>query len=287
MKKLELREGGDELWAQVEWTDDGADRIRKKEYRFISPSFIKDHVHKDGTKIGTTLLAAAITNHPFLEGMNALALNADQLGDFALSQMPADVVNLAEVGQRVMIAPGFARTQDEVGGTFEITEVVGEGEDAFVALGDASGVPHKWFRASELLPASATPAQPVQPNLAPGQKKEKQMSTTKDAGQTILARAQQLVADGQLDLSAAVKQAAAEDEASTAAYLEAFSAAAVRPEPIAAPVVINLHRRPDEGFVELVGRVQQERRIDLRDAIRVVSQAHPDLAEAHERGETL
>ena len=110
---------------------------------------------------------------------------------------------------------------------------------------------------------------------------------TKDAGQTIETRAKQLMAEsgGRLDLSAAVKRAAAEDGAQAAAYLEQFNAAAERPEPTVTPVVINLHRRPDEGFVELVGRVQRERRIDLRDAIRVVSQAHPDLAEAHERGE--
>lgn len=169
MKKLELRGDGEELWAEVEWTPDGAARIAKKEYRFVSPSFVKDHTHKDGKKIGTTLLAAAITNHPFLEGMKALTLyNFSAMGDVALNTDAAlEVVNLAEIGQRVMIAPGNARTQDEIGGTFEITEVVGEGDDCFVTLKDANGVPHKWFRATELLPASATPANPIQPNLVP------------------------------------------------------------------------------------------------------------------------
>jgi len=169
MKKLELRGDGEELWAEVEWTPDGAARIAKKEYRFVSPSFVKDHTHKDGKKIGTTLLAAAITNHPFLEGMKALTLyNFSAMGDVALNTDAAlEVVNLAEIGQRVMIAPGNARTQDEIGGTFEITEAVGEGDDCFVTVKDANGVPHKWFRATELLPASATPANPIQPNLVP------------------------------------------------------------------------------------------------------------------------
>ena len=58
LKKLQLRGDGEELWAEVEWTPEGADRIANQEYRFVSPSFVKDHVHKDGTKIGTTLLAA-------------------------------------------------------------------------------------------------------------------------------------------------------------------------------------------------------------------------------------
>jgi Mu-like prophage I protein len=171
-KDLQLRENGDELWASVEWTPAAAKSIENKEYRFVSPSFVKDHTHKDGKKIGTTLLAAAITNHPFLEGMAALTLyNFSTVGELAtLKEKVGDLaapVLLSEIGQRVMIAPGNARTQDEVGGTFEITEVVGDGEDAFVAIKDANGVPHKWFRATELLPASATPANPIQQNLQP------------------------------------------------------------------------------------------------------------------------
>lgn len=233
MKRLELRDGGETLWAEVEWTPQGAEAVRTGSYRFVSPSFVKDHTHKDGTKIGTTLLAAAITNHPFLEGMKALTLySLNALGELADLQgninLAVDVkdedkvfnlpfaeyadfadcvekngdkddpkafcgwlknkiegsadpdvralseewaalraISLSEIGQRVMISPGHARTQDEVGGTFEITEVVGDGENAFVTIKDANGVPHKWFRATELLPASATPANPIQPNLVP------------------------------------------------------------------------------------------------------------------------
>lgn len=171
MKKLELRKDGQELWAEVEWTPGGATKVDAKEYRFVSPSFVKNHTHKDGTKIGTTLLAAAITNHPFLEGMSALTLyNFSSMGDIALNATDeaAEPINLSEVGQRVMIAPGHARTMDETGGTFEIVEVVGQGDDSFVSLKDANGVVHKWFRATELLAASATPM-PAAPNLQPGQ----------------------------------------------------------------------------------------------------------------------
>ena len=89
MKRLELRGDGDELWAEVEWTKTGASRIEAGEYRFISPSFVKDHTHKDGQKIGTTLLAAAVTNHPFLEGMKALTLyDFAVMGDLALTAGP-------------------------------------------------------------------------------------------------------------------------------------------------------------------------------------------------------
>jgi phage I-like protein len=180
MKNLELRDDGDTLWAEVEWTPKGMDAVENKEYRFISPSFVKNHTHKDGSKIGTTLLAAAITNHPFLEGMTALSLYSCKEVPFmdftktgTLDVSAHELVNLSttegtKAGMRVMIAPGNARTQDEIGATFEIAEVVGEGDDAFVSVKDANGMIHKWFRATELLPASATPANPQHPGLTPG-----------------------------------------------------------------------------------------------------------------------
>lgn len=71
---VQLRENGAELWGLVEWTPDAADAIRQKKFQFISPTFQKKYVHKDGRKIGTTLRSAAITNHPFLEGMAAVTL---------------------------------------------------------------------------------------------------------------------------------------------------------------------------------------------------------------------
>jgi len=74
LKRVELRAEGDELWGEVEWTPEAAGLIKNRAYRFVSPSFVKDHTYKDGTKIGTTLLAAAVTNHPFLEAMQALTL---------------------------------------------------------------------------------------------------------------------------------------------------------------------------------------------------------------------
>jgi hypothetical protein len=275
IKKLELRENGDELWGEVEWTPDGADRVRKQEYRFISPSFVKNYVHKDGQKIGTTLLAAAITNHPFLEGMRSLTLASPAIQAISLTTSlrdcvatPASAVLLAAIGQRVTVNPQHVREPAHLGATFEVVRVDDAPGDERVwlkslATGDAIG----WYRPDTLEPA-------------PPAKKEPQMPTTTTPEQRLLARAQELAADGRMDLSSAVKQAAAENATAAAEYLEQYDAApSGRAEESASPVIISLHRRPDEGFVELVGRVQQERRIDLRDAIRVVSQAYPSLAE--------
>lgn len=73
-QSLELRADGDELWALVDWTKPASEKIANREYLYVSPSFAKNHVHSDGRKIGTTLLAAALTNHPFLEGMQPISL---------------------------------------------------------------------------------------------------------------------------------------------------------------------------------------------------------------------
>lgn len=79
-KELALREDGTELWARIEWTSDGAEAIRKKEYQFVSPSFDKAFETNEGEDIGCTLLAAAVTNHPFLQGMEAMSLSARPAG---------------------------------------------------------------------------------------------------------------------------------------------------------------------------------------------------------------
>mgnify|MGYP001146154333 CR=1 FL=1 len=73
---LEVRAGGTELWAQVEWTDEAAEAIRRREYQFTSAEFAWAYQDKgDGTDRGPTLLAMAITNRPFVEGMQPLALS--------------------------------------------------------------------------------------------------------------------------------------------------------------------------------------------------------------------
>jgi len=299
MKRLELREDGNELWCEVEWTPDAAELIEKGAYKFVSPSFVKDHVHKDGRKIGTTLLAAAITNHPFLEGMSALTLyNFSTLGDLALADF-ASSGGTMDIGQRVMIAPGQARTQDEIGGTFEITEVVGDGANAFVTIKDANGVPHKWFRATELLPASATPANPIQPNLepapgtpAPGAPKANtpggvpaakahpmppdRPQQDQKAAAAFADRVTQKFALVR-DWTKAFTLAQDEDESGAEAYRALGVGATVSTEAEPAPV-LSLSARGGETFDALAQRYASEKSVSLREAVRAVSLARPDLA---------
>lgn len=70
-----LERDGDALYAAVAWTGEAVKRIQAKEYRFISPEFNMHYKHKEsGKDIGPTLLAVALTNRPFLEGMEPVML---------------------------------------------------------------------------------------------------------------------------------------------------------------------------------------------------------------------
>jgi phage I-like protein len=82
------------LVAQIEWTPPAAEMIRLGQYRFISPAI--DWASKDkqtGEEQGITLTSAALTNHPFLEELPALALSDNELESVAAVPQSRDRPN--------------------------------------------------------------------------------------------------------------------------------------------------------------------------------------------------
>ena len=74
VKSLEAHEG--KLLATVEWTDKATGLIHSKEYRFISPEWNMNYKDKEsGKDIGPCLLSMALTNRPFIEGMQPVILS--------------------------------------------------------------------------------------------------------------------------------------------------------------------------------------------------------------------
>lgn len=71
---LEIRADGTEMWGEVELTETAASAVAAGEYRFISPEFSLNHMNERGEAIGPCLLAWALTNRPFLEGMAEVSL---------------------------------------------------------------------------------------------------------------------------------------------------------------------------------------------------------------------
>ena len=72
--KMELR-GDGHLWAFVEFTDRAAERVRAGEYRYCSPVFLFDAPdRKTGEPVPCDIHSIALTNTPFLDGQQPIAL---------------------------------------------------------------------------------------------------------------------------------------------------------------------------------------------------------------------
>ena len=64
------------LVATVDWNAEAAAQIRAKKYRFISPVWKMDGTDKEtGKDVGPLLLTMALTNRPFIEGMEPVVLS--------------------------------------------------------------------------------------------------------------------------------------------------------------------------------------------------------------------
>jgi hypothetical protein len=173
IKHLELRNDGEELWAEVEFTASAAEKVANQEYRFISPSFVKDHTDTHtGKKIGTTLLAAALTNHPFLQAMNAVALcDDDVVGDVAFSpavRPPPQKGFAMKIGTHVSFIDDDTKTPEltpkERGDTYVVKTVVDVGDQQFVRLETLDGgTEFGWFDVSQLAPAPAPTKDTIPP----------------------------------------------------------------------------------------------------------------------------
>jgi len=75
IQQMELRADGTELWGQVRWTDEAAEAIRGRRFRYLSPVFrfgTPDRI--TGEPVPMFIHSVALTNTPFLtelEGLNA------------------------------------------------------------------------------------------------------------------------------------------------------------------------------------------------------------------------
>lgn len=76
-----IENDGNELWAEVDWTDPGRDDVAKKKYRYISSDFDFEYEDNEtGKKYGPTLFGAALTNRPVIKRMTPVVLG-EQLGE--------------------------------------------------------------------------------------------------------------------------------------------------------------------------------------------------------------
>lgn len=68
-----LEKGGHGLFAEVEWTPPAEEKLRNKEFKYLSGDFTLSYTDPETTKNhGATLYGAGLTNRPFIKGMDAV-----------------------------------------------------------------------------------------------------------------------------------------------------------------------------------------------------------------------
>ena len=85
VEKLELKEGGKELWATVEWTPTASKKLSDRELRYFSPDFAFQWTDPEsGVKHSNVLFGGGLTNRPFLKEMQAIVAAEDdeEIQDF-------------------------------------------------------------------------------------------------------------------------------------------------------------------------------------------------------------
>jgi len=86
------KKGVDALFADVDWTDKAKEKIKGREFRFVSPSISRGYKDSEtGKKFNIVLKGAALTNIPFLRDMEAVhALSEDRRAAFESLKLSGD-----------------------------------------------------------------------------------------------------------------------------------------------------------------------------------------------------
>ena len=75
----ELKVENESLLAKIEWTKRAKEQIKAKEYRYLSPTLIKDAKdNKSGNPIGWYLHSVALTNTPFFQELEPISAKQNQ-----------------------------------------------------------------------------------------------------------------------------------------------------------------------------------------------------------------
>jgi phage I-like protein len=71
-----INKGKDGAWALIDWTKDGIEKIKNKEYRFFSPEFATEYTDPEtGKKYKNVLMGGALTNRPYFKELKTIELS--------------------------------------------------------------------------------------------------------------------------------------------------------------------------------------------------------------------
>ncbi len=76
VKRLAIRDSGQTLWAEVNWTDLGKRNVGGGIYRYTSAEFVPEYKDTEtGKTFNNVMMGAALTNRPFIKHMAPVALS--------------------------------------------------------------------------------------------------------------------------------------------------------------------------------------------------------------------
>ena len=82
IRELELQDNNQKLFASIELTQLGAEKLGRGEYKYFSPEIVrKDTDNETGKPITNLLVGGAFTNRPYFKGMQALKYNEEVFDD--------------------------------------------------------------------------------------------------------------------------------------------------------------------------------------------------------------
>jgi phage I-like protein len=98
----DMRVSGDRLQFLVAWTKEAAAKIREKQFRYFSPTYVEDYENKEtGADVGIVMFGGALTNTPFLTGLSPVALS-EKFGAARLSTDGGNITIADEQEENIM-----------------------------------------------------------------------------------------------------------------------------------------------------------------------------------------
>lgn len=137
---LEVRNG--ELWAvNIEWTEEAADKIRKKEFAYFSPTFD----HDEECRI-TMLVCVALTNTPALHGLDPLmaAISAGTLQPEGARGMDKRILAQLGLSENATVEQVLTALNENASLRSQVLSLTGKQTPA-----EALGIVHGWKENAE------------------------------------------------------------------------------------------------------------------------------------------
>jgi hypothetical protein len=286
----------DGVWYQVEWTEEAAQKIRAKQYKYFSAEFADEWTHPEtGATYKDVLFGGGLTNRPFIKGM--VPVN--------LSESEAEQARLAEE-----TTPSTGSVGATEGGAVDLTAIrkalkLSEGtSDAAVleaAVAKLAEVPTPAPEADDIKALAETNPL-VAKMLAAQQESEKRLAEMEASVRLAEVRTalHEVDADTTIAITPATKELAQplltklphKERAELVAILRQFAegkgtvqlgegkAVGTSPDTKSAD------GDPVKKFTDLVSQIEKEDKLPYRQSLSVATQRDPRLFEAYHEATT-